>query len=335
MIASARNKFRVELPVNSNIGFYTRNYRFTVGDNVVTTSDGIKAGQYVQPVTEWIFPELVTPGGAPPPLVFDNIGPLAKGFGPAAGGDTIFGQLKPWPGAVAPIPAVTTCAKPVTSAAGPQPTSTASATDTGTAGPAPSQIQIIASASPDQTVLGGVNVNLFATQSVAGVNGAALSYQWSQIAGPTTGVTLSSTTSPNISFVPAVVAVGAAAVSREFRVVIIHSSGSRSNDTVVVTSDRTSADKKVIDTLTWKSSQGGTATALAHTDLVDSSAAMRIVFGTGAEQPMTRISTTNGIATYSFNARSVGKYTTAEIRSYIGNTRAPGPVVSSTNVLPG
>ncbi|RDW59673.1 hypothetical protein BP6252_12760 [Coleophoma cylindrospora] len=346
VIPSARNKFRVELPVNSNIGLYTRNYRFKVGDNVVTTSDGIKAGQYVQPVTEWIFPELVTPGATPPPLVFDNIGPLANGFGTAAGDDTVFGQLKPWPGAVAPKPAVATCVKPVTSAAGPQPTPTGTGTDdsgsapptasaTTSAGPAPSQVKIIAFAGQDQTVLGGVTVNLVATQNVAGVVGTALSYQWSQIAGPTAGITLSSTTSPSISFVPPIVAVGAVAVSREFRVIITHTSGSQSNDTVVVISDRTSADNKVIDNLTWKSSQSGTATALAHTNLVDSSATMRIVFGTGAEQLMTKVSTTNGIASYSFNARSIARYTSAEIRSYIGNTRVPGPVVSSTNVLPG
>ncbi|RDW65390.1 hypothetical protein BP5796_10082 [Coleophoma crateriformis] len=348
VIASARNKFRVELPVNSNIGLYTRNYRFKVGDNVVTTSDGIKAGQFVQPVTEWIFPELVTPGGTPPPLVFDNIGPLANGFGPAAGDDTVFGQLKPWPGAVAPKPTVATCVKaPVTSAAGPQPTTTGpddsnsqgTATPTASAttptGPAPSQVRIVAFAGPDQTVLGGVNVNLFATQTVTGVAGTALSYQWSQFAGPTAGITLSSTTSPNISFVPPVVAVGAAPVSREFRVIITHTSGSQSNDTVVVVSDRTSSDNKVIDNLTWKNSQSGTATALAHTNLVDSSASMRIVFGSGTEQQMTKISTTNGIASYSFNARSTPRYTSAEIRSYIGNTRVSGPVVSSSNVLPG
>ena len=61
------------------------------------TSDGILAGQYVQPVTEWIFPEVVNPGATPPALDFSNIGPLANGFGPDADGN-VFHQLNPWPG---------------------------------------------------------------------------------------------------------------------------------------------------------------------------------------------------------------------------------------------
>src|SRR4051794_6498285 len=55
---SARNKWKVDIPRGTNIGLYTRNYRVRIGDEV-TTTHGIRAGQYVQPVTEWIFPELV------------------------------------------------------------------------------------------------------------------------------------------------------------------------------------------------------------------------------------------------------------------------------------
>ena len=61
------------------------------------TSDSILAGQYVQRVTGWIFPEVITPGATPRPLDFTGIGPLANGFGPDAKGN-IFHQLSPWPG---------------------------------------------------------------------------------------------------------------------------------------------------------------------------------------------------------------------------------------------
>lgn len=61
------------------------------------TTNGILGGQYVQPVTEWIFPEVIIPGATQPELGFDNIAPLANGFGPDDAGN-VFHQLSPWPG---------------------------------------------------------------------------------------------------------------------------------------------------------------------------------------------------------------------------------------------
>lgn len=48
-IASNRNKWTIDVPRNTNIGFYTRNYHVKIGSNIITTTDGIKAGLYVQP----------------------------------------------------------------------------------------------------------------------------------------------------------------------------------------------------------------------------------------------------------------------------------------------
>jgi hypothetical protein len=62
---------------------------------------------------------------------------------------------------------------------------------------------------------------------------------------------------------------------------------------------------------------------------------MRVVFGNGAERPMTRASTANGRATYTFSSRSVPTFASAVVRSYIDGVLVPGPVVSSTNVQPG
>lgn len=46
---SDRNKWSIDVPRNSNNGFYTRNYHIRIGSDVVTTTDGIEAGLYVQP----------------------------------------------------------------------------------------------------------------------------------------------------------------------------------------------------------------------------------------------------------------------------------------------
>lgn len=90
-------------------------------------------------------------------------------------------------------------------------------------------------------------------------------------------------------------------------------------------------DTKVIDSLTWISKQSGTASATAHSDLVDPATSMRIIFGNGGEQPMVRATTSNGRALYTFTSRDIKKYRSATIRSYIDNVLVLGPFVSSTD----
>lgn len=309
-----RNKWEARIDPNTAIGKYTRNYRVKVGDNVVTTANGIDAGQYVQPVTEWIFPELVTPGGTPPPNDFSNIGPLRDGFGPID--NQIFGQLSPWPGATAPVPSITNCAPPTTTS---KPPSTATPV-------------LSASAGSNQVVLSGVFVTLTATQLTPDVPGNELSYSWTQTLGPT--LALSSTTGSTINISPPVIASGS--VERRFQVVITHvPSGAKANATTSVTVNRTTADHPVIDTLTWANRQSGTATAAAHTDLVDSAGSMRISFGGAAEVVMGRAATTNGQVLYTYSSRSVPRFTTATVRSYINGMLVPGSTFTSTNVQAG
>lgn len=79
------------------MGTITRNYRIKLDSGTKLLSNGILAGQFVQPVTDLIFPEVITPGAVAPENDFTNIGPLANGFGPDADGN-VFHQLSPWPG---------------------------------------------------------------------------------------------------------------------------------------------------------------------------------------------------------------------------------------------
>ncbi|XMA18348.1 hypothetical protein WAI453_011139 [Rhynchosporium graminicola] len=345
VVASARNKWEVRIPKGSNIGLFTRNYRVKCGDTIITTPDGFNAGSYVQPVSEWVFPELVTPGGTPPPLEFSNIGPMRNGFGVIDG--QVFGQLNPWPGATAPT--VVACAPPpTTTTLVSAPTSTSDNSNTSSEGPVssatPVPVAIAANAGVDRIVLAGTFVSLTAAQSPLNLLASDLTYAWSQISGSTVGVTLAKSLTSTPSFVAPVVPVGVSQ-PREFRVIITHTpSGSKANDTIVVTSDRssTSFDHPVIDTLTWASRQGGTVTASVRTELVDAAGSMRIVFGPvagGVERLMTRGAEINGKVTYTFNARSIPSYTLATVRSYItvGSSAVlvPGPQVSSTTITPG
>ncbi|KAH8660807.1 hypothetical protein BGZ60DRAFT_530812 [Tricladium varicosporioides] len=320
VVPSARNKWVIDIPKLTNIGLYTRNYRIKIGDNVLTTSDGIDAGQYVQPVTEWIFPELVTPGGAPPPLDFSNIGPLRNGFGPVTPGGPVFKQLNPWPGAAAPTPIRTDCPDP---AVGPS---------TPTTTPITGPVTLVADAGADQVARGGLFITLTAAQTAPNIPTTDLAFKWAQISGPTAGVTLTSLNTPTTGFASPLTA-----GVREFTVNITHvPSGSFAIDTVKVTSDTTSKDHPVINSLTWATRQSGTATASATTDLVDAAGSMRISFNGGAQQPMVRSSTANGKATYTFNQRNIPTFTTARVFSYINNVVVDAAGTANTGpVTPG
>jgi len=102
----------VAAPVTAAVGF-----RYTNG--VTAGPRGIIAGQFIQPIMTFIFPELITYGGQNLPNQFDQIPFLYAGSGPLAYGNyltpplatpPIVGQLHPWPGATPP--ATTVCPPP-------------------------------------------------------------------------------------------------------------------------------------------------------------------------------------------------------------------------------
>lgn len=120
-------------PATRSIGFRMRNGT-TIG------AGGIIAGQFVQPIFDYIMPELLAAGTAELVNPFDVIPYLAKGSGPyvpgilgTAAGDSnvIVGQLSPWPGAS--TPPTTVCGPPTTPTT---PTPTPTPTSTTPAGPA-------------------------------------------------------------------------------------------------------------------------------------------------------------------------------------------------------
>ncbi|KAF2099914.1 hypothetical protein NA57DRAFT_24250, partial [Rhizodiscina lignyota] len=89
----ARNKFTWRAD-STTLSKYTREYRIKASTGTKATKNGILAGQYVQPVTEWIFPELTTPGLNPPALDFTGMTNVVNGI---VQDEHQFGQLKPWP----------------------------------------------------------------------------------------------------------------------------------------------------------------------------------------------------------------------------------------------
>ncbi|KAH7336719.1 hypothetical protein BKA65DRAFT_564015 [Rhexocercosporidium sp. MPI-PUGE-AT-0058] len=125
----------------------TQQVGFRLSTGTITTGNGLTAGQFIQPIFNFVFPELLAFGDVPLTLNFESIPFLAQGSGPYIPGNPLatppttclrVGQLtNPWPGAAAPVPTV--CASPpvcssVVSSALPSSTST-SASATATAAP--------------------------------------------------------------------------------------------------------------------------------------------------------------------------------------------------------
>ncbi|OBT62154.1 hypothetical protein VE03_08323 [Pseudogymnoascus sp. 23342-1-I1] len=329
-VAGGRSKWEWRSD-RQDIGYYTRNYRVKLASGQKLTTNGILSGQYVQPVTEWIFPEVITPGAVNPPVDFSGIGPLANGFGPYSSGK-IFRQLTPWPGATPPTP-ISICIDPVTSVsvttAIPEPTETGTevVTATTTVVPTITPVPLIVDAGSDQTVRGGVRVTLSGAQTAPNIPTADLTYKWSQIGGSIINIEIASPDA-TVTTLNLPVNLGTTNEVREFLLLITHvPSGSVANDTIVITADKTSIDHPVIETFTWQSKQSGTVAVTVRTELVDASASMKCRFGNGAEVLMTRA----GPGVYTYAARSTPRPASVTVRSYFG-TVAVGVGVTRTGV---
>jgi hypothetical protein len=143
------------------------------GAKATMTKNGLLAGQYQAPITEYLFPENGSPGTPIVPNNFESIPFLVNGLGPLNGpgsGPPLVGQLSPWPGD--PIPAATPaqCAPPTA--------------DTP-----------VANAGPNQSVSPGALVTLDGSASTD-PGGSALTYLWT----PPAGITLSDPTAQKPTF---------------------------------------------------------------------------------------------------------------------------------------
>ncbi|KAK7914451.1 hypothetical protein PG985_012154 [Apiospora marii] len=173
-----RNKFDQRLRASSG-DRYTREYRIVTSSPTKLTKNNITAGQYIQPVTEWIQPELTNPGNAPVAHDFSGFGHLTNGLGRDADGN-IWGPLDPFPQSNVKVFDVASCPSksPTTT------TTTAPATTTTTAPPPPKDTVAIRQA--DWTSTGGGTLTVKCTSSNTNANQVAMALDYVQ-----NGVTVS------------------------------------------------------------------------------------------------------------------------------------------------
>jgi hypothetical protein len=166
-----------------------------------TAANGLVAGQYHAPISEFLFPENAAVGAPIVPNNLESFPFLAKGSGPWAGGGPnpiptgIVGQLSPWPGQPAPPPA--SCVPATLSAP-------------------------VAQAGTDQTVTSSALATLDGSASTD-LNGLPLTFTWTQTAGPTVALTGGSTARP--TFTAPTILAGAPAVTLVFSLMVTDSAG--------------------------------------------------------------------------------------------------------------
>ncbi|KAL0262855.1 hypothetical protein SLS55_001829 [Diplodia seriata] len=294
-----RNKFtwRADSTVATT---YTREYRIITAAGIKNTTNGILAGQYVQPVTEWIFPEPLVPGIKPPAYNYAVFNNLANGI---SQDNFKFGQLDPWPGATAPSPAACAAPKPSTTAAGG--TALTPKVNVGTA----------------VTTIPGALATL-AAKDDSGNAASNIAFSWTQVEGPSVSLAPSQVTAASLSFTAPAQATATPQVKRVFQCTITttnNGGGTKelsSSANATITTDGSLADTVVIDAFTWTTQQGGTLNVAAHTNVLwdqtttPAGPKLTLQFGTAAGTGFTASGITGvyaGGGKWTFGARSTKK----------------------------
>ncbi|KAG9383397.1 hypothetical protein A1F94_005308 [Pyrenophora tritici-repentis] len=189
--AETRCKWEARIPSPAQ-GPFTREYRITANSPVVVTKDGIKAGQYVTAVTEWIFPEVDIPGTNPPPYPFTGIRGLVQG-------DFLngkqYGPLSPFPGPTPPAPSKTCSPADIPD---PSATPTPSSTPNPDAPASPAPVVNILAFSSALRV--GTDVVLSGSNIASGLSDSDLTFAWTQTSPSTPTISISSASSPKATF---------------------------------------------------------------------------------------------------------------------------------------
>lgn len=261
---------------------------------MIETKDGLKAGQYVTPVTEWIQPEVNVPGSEPVPYRFDQVQGLVQGD---FLDDQQFGPLSPFPGPTPPAPSKTCVPQDPNSPAAPTAT-------------------IVPFTAAQR---GGASIQLVAQNNNSAISNSALNFNWTQIAPstPSASVTLVNPTSPTATFTaPKIATTVTFAVTISLKSNATIASTARVN----VTLSPTAADIVTVDTYSWESRQSGTIGVTCHSNVQNGdNKSMTLVLGGNAG---TRAMTSLGSGRWSYSSRGVKQPSSVQCTSDLGGKSA-------------
>ncbi|CAN9289749.1 unnamed protein product [Alternaria alternata] len=277
---------------------FTREYRITTNSPVQTTKDGIKAGQFIAAVSEWIFPEVDVPGTNPPPYPFNDIRGLVQG-------DFLdgkqYGPLSPFPGPTPPAPSKTCSPADI-----PDP----NATPTLTPSPSPSpetpsepstpQTAPIASIATFASALRvGTDVTLLGSNTASGLKDTDLNFAWTKTTPSSPAISITNANSPSATFLAPKVTTE---TSFTFELTITSKTDTTksSKATVTVKINPTLADTVTMDTYTWESRQSGSITASCTSNVKNGdNKSMTLLLNGTTRRTMVAVSGQPGKWTYS------------------------------------
>jgi hypothetical protein len=246
-------EFRADTTVQST---YTREYMIRANTPVTETKDGIKAGQYVQPVTEWIQPEVDIPGSEPPPFRFSNIGGLVQG-------DFLdgkrYGPLSPFPGPTPPSPSKTCDDTPVSS---PTPSPSGDATPP----TSPDPVAAIAPFAAAARV--GATIFLAGSNTATGIQSSDLVFAWTKTSPASPSISVQNAAQPTATFVAPVVTAETSFVF-QLKVSLKSNTTKSSTKNVTVKISPTADDVVKLTSYTWESRQSGTISVSCESNVVN------------------------------------------------------------------
>ncbi|KAJ4290217.1 hypothetical protein N0V90_010432 [Kalmusia sp. IMI 367209] len=274
---------------------FTREYVIKTNNPVIETKDGLQAGQYVTPVTEWIQPEVNIPGTEPVPFKFDDIRGLVQGD---FLDDEQFGPLSPFPGPNPPAPSKT--CSPIDPT---QPEAAPTAT--------------IAPFTADQR--GGATILLIAQNNNSAISNSQLNFNWTQISPSTPSASVSLT---NPAQATATFTAPKLATTLTFEVTLSLKSNTSitSKAQVSVKVSTTAADVVVLDTYTWESRQSGTIGVTCHSNVQNGDNKAMSLWLSGGATKLAMTSTGSG--KWSYSARSTKQPTNVQCVSDLGGKSA-------------
>jgi hypothetical protein len=272
---------------------FTREYRITTNTPVKETKDGIKAGQFIAAVGEWIFPEVDVPGTNPPAYPFGDIQGLVQG-------DFLdgkqYGPLSPFPGPAPPQPSKTCSPADIPNPeVPPAPSSTSTPGDPSTPQTAP--IASIASFASAQRV--GTDVILLGSNTAEGLKDTDLNFSWTKTTPSSPAISITNSNSPSATFIAPKVTTE---TSFTFELTITSKTDATktSKATVTVKINPTLADTVTLNTYTWESRQSGSITATCTSNVKNGdNKAMTLLLNGTIRRTMVAVSGSPGRWTYS------------------------------------
>lgn len=291
----ARCKWEARITSTTAQQPYTREYLIKANNPVIETKDGIKAGQYITPVTEWIQNEVDVPGTEPPPFRFSDIRGLVQGD---FLDDKQYGPLSPFPGANPPAPSKTCSPN--------DPSSTPTGSPTG---PTASASPIAAA----QRV--GAQILLAGSNTASGISNNDLNFNWTKTSPASATVSLTNPTAATATFTAPKVTANTN-ITFELTVSLKSNSSQFSRTNVTVQVSPTANDAVFVDTYSWESRQSGTIGVTCHSNVINGdNKKMSLVLNNGGT---TLAMTSTGSGRWSYNSNKVKQPTNVQCVSDLG-----------------